>query len=269
MPRITYADRFQTLLNGPLTDRDRTFTQSLFDFYKRKGRLTTGRVRCVKQLEERYSPEKLAAAAGRSAGMLSRLGAVAERTQGDSWADTFIKSLTDQVSVGRDLSTRQMEILTKIEQDHSKEAVTARQKWDERYASNEELMRDKAKVVAEYYIRTASFRNVACSIIEDPAYVPTEKQYRKMVENQFAQKVLDSHYSAPKYAVGSFVALRASAEHCDHVATGNKPCVVIQTNAAPVIKAARGVKRYKVLPVGSAVPMIVEERHLKVARGLK
>ena len=269
MPRTTYADRFQTLLGGPLTDRDRTFTQSLFDFYKRKGRLTPGRVRCVKQLEERYSPEKLATAAERGAGMLSRLGAVTERIQGDSWADTFIKSLTDQVSVGRDLSPRQMEILTKIEQDHSKEAVTARQKWSERYTSNEDSMREKATVVAGYYTHTGYFRNLVSSIMSDPAYVPTEKQYRKMVENKFAQKVLDAHYSTPKYAVGSFVALRASADYATQAAAGGKPCVVIQTDAAPVINAARGAKKYKVLPVGSAVPVIIEERYLKIARGLK
>ena len=65
MPRVTYADRFIALLARPLNKRDRQFCESLQSFYLRKGRLTAGRVRCVKQLEERYSAEKMAEAAER------------------------------------------------------------------------------------------------------------------------------------------------------------------------------------------------------------
>ena len=65
MPRITYADRFLALLARPLSKRDRQFCESLQHFYKSKGRLTSGRARCVRELEDRYSAEKLAEAAER------------------------------------------------------------------------------------------------------------------------------------------------------------------------------------------------------------
>ena len=50
MPRITYADRFATLLaKDYLSDRDRKFTESLFQYYQRKKALTTGS-RCIEEL---------------------------------------------------------------------------------------------------------------------------------------------------------------------------------------------------------------------------
>ena len=81
MPRMTYASRLQTLLNGPMSTNDKTFAAALLDFYTRKGRLTPGRARCVKQLEERYSPENIARSAGENAGMIARLSGVAARLQ--------------------------------------------------------------------------------------------------------------------------------------------------------------------------------------------
>ncbi len=269
MPRVTYADRLQTLLNGPMSQNDKRFAASLLDFYTRKGRLTAGRARCVKQLEERYSPENIATFAAENAAMIERLQTLAARVDADTWAGEFVGSLAGQVQTGRSLSARQMEILTKIEGEHSEKAVTARQDWTQRYTNNEDSMRDKAIVAANYYSHTGYFGNLVESLLSDPAYIPSEKQYRKMVENKYAQKVLDCHYDAPKYAVGSFVALRSSAGWAQSQATGGKPCVVIQANAAPITSAARGAKKYKVLPVGAAKPVIIEERHIKIARKLK
>jgi len=269
MPRVTYANRLQALLNGPMSTNDKTFAASLLDFYTRKGRLTPGRARCVKQLEERYSPENMARAAGENAGMIARLSDLAARLQAASWAGEFVKSLTDQVKTGRSLSPRQLQILTKIESENSAEAVAASRAFAANYAANADGMRDKALIVARYYEHTGYFGNLVKSLAEDSEHVPSEKQYRKMVENKYAQKVLECHYSAPKYAVGSFVALRSSAGWTERQGTGNKPCVVIQTNAAPITSAAKGGKKYKVLPIGAAKPVIVEERHIKVARKLK
>ena len=269
MPRMTYASRLQTLLNGPMSTNDKTFAASLLDFYTRKGRLTPGRARCVKQLEERYSPENIARSAGENAGMIARLSGVAARLQPKSWACEFVESLTGQLKTGRSLSPRQLQILTKIEGENSTEAIAANQTFASDYAANADGMRDKALIVARYYECTGYFGNLVKSLAEDSEYIPSEKQYRKMVENKYAQKVLECHYSAPKYAVGSFVALRSSAGWPERQGTGNKPCVVIQTNAGAVTSAARGAKKYKVLPVGAAKPVIIEERHLKIARKLK
>ena len=269
MPRVTYADRFQTLLNGPLSSNDRRFTQSLFDFYKRKGRLTQGRARCVAQLEERYSPENMARAAGENAALIERLNDVTTRTVAGSWAGDFVTSLSEQVQTGRTLSARQTEILTKIERESSAEAAAENKAFADSYTANTDGMRTKAEVAARYYQSTGYFAKLSGQILEDSNFVPTEKAYRKMVTNKYAQKVIDAHFATPKYAVGSFVALRGSAPWGARHAAGDKPCVVIQVNAAGITSAARGAKIYKVLPVGAAKPVLVEERYIKIARGLK
>ncbi len=267
MPRVTYADRFIALLARPLNKRDRQFCESLQSFYLRKGRLTAGRVRCVKQLEERYSAEKMAEAAERGGPMLKRLSALLTRVEGNQWASGFVMSLSQQVQGGRDLSDKQVTILEKIERENSDSAIAAKKTWHLDYDAEK---RERAMVAARYYRETSNYyRDLVDKILDNPEFVPSPRQYKSITENKYAQKVLDAHYDAPKYAVGSFVAMRSSAPWACRSGAGNKPCVVIQTNAAPIISAARGVKRYKVLPIGSARPIIVEERHLKSARGLK
>ena len=267
MPRVTYADRFIALLARPLNKRDRQFCESLQSFYLRKGRLTAGRVRCVKQLEERYSAEKMAEAAERGGPMLKRLNALLARVEGNQWASGFVMSLSQQVQGGRDLSEKQNTILEKIERENSDKAIESRKTWHLDYDAEK---RERATVAARYYRETSNYyRDLVNSILDNPDFIPTQRQYKSITENKYAQKVLDAHYAAPKYAVGSFVAMRSSAPWSSRGPTGNKPCVVIQTNAAPIVNAARGVKRYKVLPIGSARPIIVEERHIKTARGLK
>ncbi len=268
MPRVTYADRFNALLARPLSSRDRRFCESLQDFYKRKGRLTSGRARCVRELEERYSAEKLAAAAERGGPMLKRLSALSARVEGNQWASGFVMSLSLQIQGGRELSEKQIKILQKIESENSDEAIAKRSSWEQDYDAEK---RERATVAAQYYRGSSGgyFRDLVSKILDNPDFVPTYRQYKSITENKYAQKVLDAHFAAPKYAVGSFVSMRSSAPWNGRKMAGNKPCVVIQTDAAPIISAARGVKRYKVLPIGSAMPVVVEERHIKAARGLK
>ena len=56
MPRITYHARFAALLaKDYVSDRDRSFAESLYSHYKRKGALPAGRRRCFIELEERYA----------------------------------------------------------------------------------------------------------------------------------------------------------------------------------------------------------------------
>ena len=56
MARSTYGTRLEALIANPaISPRDKTFAESLLRFYTSKRRLTAGRARCVKQLEDRYS----------------------------------------------------------------------------------------------------------------------------------------------------------------------------------------------------------------------
>ena len=65
----------------------------------------------------------------------------------------------------------------------------------------------------------------------------------------------------PKYALGSAVMVRARA------VTARLPHggIVISTTE-PIVSAAKGAKRYKILPFGKAEAVLCEERDLKVLR---
>ena len=273
MARPTYQTRLQALVANPaISPRDRTFAQSLLSYYERKGRLSAGRVKWVVTLEERYSPESLAAASEKHAGMLGRLEDLHARTEAASWANGFVESLIGQVKGDRRLSDRQTEILKKIEAEHNDDSMTERRRWVESY-ENDPTLSEKAVIIAHYYKSTGYFSATVREILGSDGFVPTYSQYNKMVKNKYAQKVLAAHYADPKYASGELVTFRASAGFTDRQcggATLKRDCamMVVESNAAPVKSAARGSKIYKLLPVGKATTIMVEERHIMKARKL-
>ena len=269
MARSTYGTRLEALIANPaISQRDKAFAESLLRFYTSKRRLTAGRARCVAQLEDRYSPEKLAAAMEKGAGMLERLNAVCERTEPKSWGRGFINSLQGQIMAGRELSEKQIKTLEKIEAENSDEAIKARDTWKVDYIfENDPAWPARhykiAQVAAHYYKGAGYFQTLAHSILHDGDFVPTIEQYNKITKNKYAVKVMAAHFADPKFAPGSLVQFGATAPaHMRRL----PPCVVIKANAAPVQSAAKGAKIYSVLPMGSAKTLLCEERHLKKAR---
>ena len=274
MARSTYGTRLEALIANPaISSRDKAFAQSLHSFYMSKRRLTAGRARCVKQLEDRYSPEKLAAAMEKGAAMLERLNAVCERTEPKSWGRGFINSLQGQIMAGRELSEKQIKTLEKIEAENSDEAIKARDTWkldyiyenDPAWSGHNRSGRhyEVAQVAAHYYKSAGYFQALTHSILHDDGFVPTIEQYNKITKNKFAVKVLTAHFADPKFAPGSLVQFGATAPaHMRRL----PPCVVISSNGGPIVSAAKGAKVYSVLPMGSAKTLLCEERHLKKAR---
>jgi hypothetical protein len=270
MARSTYGTRLEALIANPaISSRDKTFAESLLRFYTSKRRLTAGRARCVKQLEDRYSPEKLAAALEKGAPMLERLNAVCERTEPSSWGRGFVNSLQGQIMAGRELSEKQIKTLEKIEAENSDEAIKARDTWklDYRYEADPAWSARHSKVAevaARYYKAAGYFQGLVNSILTDDGFVPTVEQYNKITKNKFAVKVLTAHFADPKFAPGSLVQFGATAPSA--LRRIKVPCVVISSNGGPIVSAAKGAKVYSVLPMGSAKTLLCEERHLKKAR---
>ena len=270
MARSTYGTRLEALIANPaISQRDKAFAESLHRFYTSKRRLTAGRARCVKQLEDRYSPEKLAAAMEKGAGMLERLNAVCERTEPKSWGRGFINSLQGQIMAGRELSEKQIKTLEKIEAENSDEAIKARDTWklDYRYEADPAWSARHSKVAevaARYYKAAGYFQGLVHSILNDDGFVPTIEQYNKITKNKYAVKVLTAHFADPKFAPGSLVQFGATAPSA--LRRIKVPCVVISSNGGPITSAAKGAKVYSVLPMGSAKTLLCEERHLKKAR---
>ena len=263
MPRITYHDRFAALLaKDYVSDRDRSFAESLYTSYKRKGALTAGRRRCFLQMEERYATRPEPAAGVDEIDVLK--GRVTANDPG-SWDDRFVGSVRSQLMGGRGLSERQTEILDRIKAKYSDEAMGARDQW---YATWNEEKAERYRVAMGYYGAGDYFRKQVNAYQANPSLIPTIDEYNKVTDNKFVKKVFEGWFSAPKYAVGSMVALGSGATYAQARLCPNNLnlAVIIQVNAAIPSSAARGCKVYKLLPVGGTQMFLCEERQLKRAR---
>jgi hypothetical protein len=97
----------------------------------------------------------------------------------------------------------------------------------------------------------------------DNNFIPTEKQYRALTENKYSLKVLQSHYAESKYKVNDYVSLRKN--NPTRIRESTNLFVVVQVAPEPVTTAAKGTKKYKILPLDNKETYIVEERWLKKA----
>jgi hypothetical protein len=266
------AQRIQPIFDSILADArcvggTRSFIESLQEQYTRKKTLSRGQRSALGRVAEQLA----AAPASIDPAQESRLDNLVIRAQdaGDRWAVEFITSLKGQLSMGRELSPRQTEILKKVEDRHSDEAIAQRDNWASSFTSE---MREKLKIAASYYlVNPPYFKDLATKALEDDSFVPSEKAYKKMVENKFASKVIESTQAEPKFNAGSHVMLRSTAHTSVTFVRGKfgatsrkgKLGMVLKADAKPVCNAARGSKVYSVLFFGETTPAFVEERWLK------
>jgi len=130
-------------------------------------------------------------------------------------------------------------------------------------------LRAKMKVAARYYLNNPPyFSDLAQRVLNDGAFVPTEKQYRAMVENKYVQKVLDNMNSVPTFSVGSMAQVRQTAPPALSAKKryANKMVMIIDY-PDKVAGAAKGAIPVIVLPVGSSEVFETEVRWLKRVRG--
>ena len=179
--------------------------------------------------------------------------------------EAFLQSILSFHELNDEITSRQEEALKRVERRHSPENIEAHKEWVANYSDDH---RKVAKICAVYYYNQGHyFYDTAHRVLSEPDFIPTEKKYRAMCENKYAIKILASTLADPKYPVGTFVNHRASCPHHVRVAlVGGKAGMVLATDTGPVLSAAKGGKRYKILPIGSSTPIEAEERHIKKAR---
>ena len=120
--------------------------------------------------------------------MIQRLENLIGRIEDEgSWDFGFASSLRDQSKEGRTLSPRQIEILEKIEGNHSDEVLAANESWAAEWDADRA---QRLQIVAAYYYRNGYFQNIVASAMADPEWIPTQKQYSAITGNKYAQAVL-------------------------------------------------------------------------------
>ena len=256
----TLRNRLNSLVENPrlvASGRDLDFAKSLLGYYERTGRLTSGRRVWLDKLEAKYAAD---APDNSDKSLSERIQAILAKVEPSTWDWKFLNSVAEQNRTRGSLSPRQIQILEKIEDNHSEEVIARRASFADNYTPE---MAERMRVAANYYAANPPYYGeLAHSVLTNEDFVPTEKQYKAMTENKFAAKVLAAHFAPPAFPIGSKVEARSSCPRPNHKLKG----FVMKTDAKPITSAARGTKVYMVLPIGSPTPVFVEERHIKRGR---
>jgi hypothetical protein len=187
--------------------------------------------------------------------------------QASKWEQGFFESVKSQFEKRHTLSPRQIEIVQKIAEKFSPEAIKEREGW---YASWDEEKAETLRVCVDYYIGTGYFRDVIEKVKTEKDFVPTPKTFKSMCQNKYADKIMAAHRAEPKFPVGSLATLRAAKSRSVGYMSNNRDMVsagelnvLILTTDEPIVSAAVGAKRYKVMMVGGIDTLYCEERDLK------
>ena len=183
-----------------------------------------------------------------------------------SWDYGFLESLQEQLTKRGSLSPRQEEILQQVEGRWSDEALKHRASWVDDWDKEKE---EKFWIALQYYHKTGYYGNIVYKYLTTAgcrcAGAPSEKEYNKLVLNNYAAGVIRNVQGESKFPVGGTAVFRTGAR-----TNKNKPCVILKHGSAEHVNShAKGAKPIQVLPIGSSEPCWTEERWLKKAKKRK
>jgi hypothetical protein len=180
------------------------------------------------------------------------------------WERSFMGSLLDSAKKWGRLTAKQHEVYQRIEKKLDPVALAARKDWQESWSPDK---RESLLFAARYYkANPPYFGDVATRILDDFGYVPSEKLYRKMVENRYVQRALQNTQTGPLYDVGSMATIRNSESVGGSARMYRGKDVIVLEVEEKAMSAVKGARIYKVLPVGSVTPIETQERFLKKKR---
>ena len=211
--------------------------------------------------------------------IFDRLGAIKGLPTCTQWAEGFADSIRHQISKGRTLSLPQKAACRKIFKENSEEAQAQLANWASEY---KKLHKQEANQLATYYKHQSGgyFGDLVRTILADE--VPARGKYLKMRNNKFAKKVLAEIERKPRFSTDDHIIpnskfldgysfkhpMMSSRNGQSYVTDGEKNNFksrggIIIAIDDKICSAAKGAKRYLVLPFGSAETYWVEERFLK------
>lgn len=154
----------------------------------------------------------------------------------------------------KSLTKNQYSYFEAIEKRYNPEMIKANDEWKNNFTED---MRKRLKICAEYYINAGYFTDIAKKAIENSDWIPTEKQFRAMCENKYAQRLIENMNTPPKFQPGSLVIVKGY----------KTPCMVFEVG--DTCTPTRGSRHYKVLPLGDDRTVEFQERYLKKHKGNK
>lgn len=184
----------------------------------------------------------------------------------------------------RELSSSQLYHLERLYNKYSMEEINKKEEFEQNYSDD---LRAAAVKCAQYYADQYPpyYDSIVEKVLSDPqGHILSYSEYNKMCNNKYAKKILACYEEEAKYQVGDFVQIRATnrvdiantnqkdghmprRSICSQMA--NKFCMVLEVNARPITRAAKGARVYKVLITDETQPIFAHESDLKRTRGKK
>jgi hypothetical protein len=192
--------------------------------------------------------------------ILERINALKKNSSISPNVFSFISSLAAGFKKYGGVTRKQYEAFCEIEESYLHNESNPSE-WALQYNDKH---REIAHICALYYCENPPYYgDLSYRLLYDKNFIPTEKQYRALTENKYSLKVLQSHYAESKYKVNDYVSLRKN--NPTRIRENTNLFVVVQVAPEPVTTAAKGTKKYKILPLDNKEIYIVEERWLKKA----
>jgi len=194
-----------------------------------------------------------------------RIQKLVENPNLNNWEKGFITSVNSYFQKHGRVSNKQWATIQKVEANYSPEVIAQRQAWKDSWGAEQQF---RWQTALNYY-STGEGRGYFLSLISryEDGGIPTEKEYRKLVDNKYVQNVIETIQSEPLYDVGSLVQVRRTAKGSFY---RYRDCIaLVVDNSGPVTSATKGAKTYSILPFGETAPVKIQERWLKKKRGSK
>lgn len=205
-------------------------------------------------------------------------------TKDNKFLQSFLPSILEQFEKKGYLTQKQVDILEKNEKQFDPINIESeRKEYEEWRKEYDDQKRSDAQKVAEYYkneyesgrSHTFWYEKVAIKVLQDPDYIPTKKQYEKMVLNKYAQSWLKNSSAKPLFAEGDYVSLNAhSKSYWNQRNFGSEFSDLQKFEIGTIIEVKPPVYNRKgshlcvVLPMGGMKTVEIEERFLKKAKGV-
>jgi hypothetical protein len=190
------------------------------------------------------------------------------------WDRGFLESILDQIAKGRDLSVKQRQTMGKVLARNTSDDQARHANWESVYEAEYKTI---AMSLASYHVRQPYYKPMAEDILR--GRTPERSKFLRMYDNKYSKKVLSQHSAPPKYELGDYLQPRASFDAHKNIEIegvdlmwSTKISIVdnFKKKGGFVVKvcheihsAAKGAKRYKILPIAATIPIVVEERFLK------
>lgn len=205
--------------------------------------------------------------------LANRINATLSRSLCQGWDRQFLLSIQGKLEAAKTISKRQHEVLAQILDKCSDSNEKKHAEWGHTYYAK---YKGDAMVLAHYHITQRYYSDIS-SVIMDGG-VPSKHKFKRMYNNKYSQKVLIEYTKNPRLPLGEYVLARSNCNSYKNIESHHisdygsaRDCVerfmkkggFIVGVEEHIHSAAKGAKRYRILPPGKPHYIIIEERFLK------